>query len=176
MVPSQKKPPCTKTLFFDNHAKKKRIEAGLYLMPKERKKKKRKTLTKWAGPLKLLPKQCVWCSKNGHQTGAIKPLSVERKRGGGARLIVGSSPRSFDSSPSDEWNLLIWSVAGTFSLFWGVHEILARKGIPWWSPALHNLRKAPESLHMTVKSWPGSVGVSQRSVRPQAMLSPPKVF
>ena len=98
-------------------------------MPKERKKEKRKTPTKRAGPLKLLPKQCVWCSKNGHQTGAIKPLSAERKRG--ARLIVGSSPRSFDSSPSDERNLLIRSAAGTFSSFRGVHEILACRGIPW---------------------------------------------
>ena len=35
---------------------------------------------KWVGPLKMLPKQCVWCSKNGHQTGAIKPLSAEKKK------------------------------------------------------------------------------------------------
>ena len=49
----------------------------------KRKKKKRKTPAKRAGPLKVLPKQCVWCSKNGHQTGAIKPLSAKKKKKGG---------------------------------------------------------------------------------------------
>ena len=43
---------------------------------------------KWVGPLKMLPKQCVWCSKNGHQTGAIKPLSAEKKKVEGDRLWV----------------------------------------------------------------------------------------
>ena len=84
MVPSQKNPPYKNTL-FDNHARKrkKRIKVGLYqnqyLMPKEERKKKRKTPMKQAGPLKMLPKQCVWCLKNSHQTGAIKPLSAEKK-------------------------------------------------------------------------------------------------
>ena len=57
-------------------------------MPNER-KKKRKTPTKWAGPLNVLPKQCVWCSKNGHQMGAIKPFSAKkrkRKKKGGSKI------------------------------------------------------------------------------------------
>ena len=74
----------------------------------KRKKEKRKAPTKRAGPLKVLPKQCIWCSKNGHQMGAIKPLSAEKKKQkkkGGARSIAGSSPRSFNSTPSDERSL-----------------------------------------------------------------------
>ena len=44
-------------------------------------------------------------------------------------------------------------------MFQGVHEILARgNAVPWQSPTLHDPRKAPECLHMTAKSWSGSVG------------------
>ena len=52
---------------------------------------------KWAGPLKMLPKQY----------GSNKTLVgwKRKKRGGGGRTIVGSSPRSFDSSPSDKRSL-----------------------------------------------------------------------
>ena len=88
MVPSQKKPQYKNT-FFDNHAKKKLkkhgsglISESIFNAKRKEEEEKRKTPTKQAGPLKMLTKQCVWCSKNSHQTGAIKPLSAKKKRGG----------------------------------------------------------------------------------------------
>ena len=107
MVPSQKKTSHIQKHFFDNHAKKRHwsgfISESIF-NAKIRKKKKRTPLTKRAGPLKMSPKQCVWCSKNSHQTGAIK-LSSAEKKGGGARSIAGSSPRSFNSSSSEKRSL-----------------------------------------------------------------------
>ena len=81
--------------------KQKSIEAGLYqnqyLMPKGKKKKREKP--RWNG---WGPSKC--CLNNA---GAIKPLLAgkQKKKGGGGRTIVGSSPRSFDSSPSDKRSL-----------------------------------------------------------------------
>ena len=63
---------------------------------------------KRVGPLKLLPKQCVWCSKNGHQTGAIKSLLAEKK-GGGSEIDRGFlTPRSFDSYLEKPLNSIGW--------------------------------------------------------------------
>ena len=84
---------------------------------------------------------------------------MAKKKRGGARLIVGSSPRSFVRQKKP-----LNSVGSRYLQFipgssWDSH--MQENAVPWWSSALHDLRKAPECLHMTAKSWPGSVGASQ---------------
>ena len=110
----------------------------------------------------------VWCLKNSHQTGAIKPLLAKKKKGEERdRLWVPHPIPSTHLPPIKEaWrSLLIQSVSGRYLQFvlgssWDSH-MGEGNAVSWWSPALHNPQKAPECLHMMAKSWPGSVGASQ---------------